>query len=68
MPQKAGDPPGVEYVYSRALARCRHLGEPAQRFAALGGLWQFFFSRTDYPKAYELAQESLTVGHSGHRI
>lgn len=53
--------PGVEQAYSRALELCRHLGEPTQRFAALGGLWQFFISRADYHKAYELAEESLTV-------
>jgi predicted ATPase len=43
------------------LELCRHLGEPAQRFPVLGGLWQFYACRAEYQKAYELAEEFLTL-------
>jgi adenylate cyclase len=53
-----GDP-AVEEAYLRAEELCQQLGEPAERFGVLGGLWGFYTNRTEYSKARELAEHFL---------
>ena len=49
--------PEVERAYTRARALCRDVGEPADRFAALWGLWRYRTVIGDIPSALALADE-----------
>jgi predicted ATPase len=51
----------VEQVYSRALELCRQVGESAQLFPVLGGLWQIYMVRAKFSKARKLAEQLLTL-------
>jgi predicted ATPase len=56
----------VEQVYTRARALCQQLGEIAQLFPVLGGLWQFYLSRAHIQTARELAEQLLHSAQEGH--
>jgi len=58
--------PEVERAYTKALELCRQVGEPAQLFPALGGLWQFYLVRADYQMARESAEQLLTLAQNVH--
>jgi predicted ATPase len=49
--------PEVGHAYSRACALCRNVGEPADRFVALWGLWRYRRTVGEYPTALALADE-----------
>jgi predicted ATPase len=49
--------PAVGQAYTRACALCRDVGEPADRFAALWGLWRHRRNVGEYPAARALADE-----------
>jgi predicted ATPase len=49
--------PEVKQAYTRAFALCRDIGEPADRFAALWGLWKYWISNSEYPTAVALVDE-----------
>ena len=53
-----GDP-AVEEAYLRAEELCQQLGEPAERFGVLAGLWSFYTNRTQYTKARKIAERYL---------
>jgi predicted ATPase len=49
--------PEVKRAYTRAFALCQDFGEPADRFAALWGLWKYWISISEYPTAVALVDE-----------
>jgi class 3 adenylate cyclase/predicted ATPase len=51
--------PEIEVVYTRALELCRQIGEPAQRFSVLRGLWLLHHVRAELQVARELAEQLL---------
>ena len=52
--------PEVGETYSRALGRCRQLGETPQVFRVLKGLWNFHLVRAELDTARELSEELLS--------
>lgn len=58
--------PDVAQAYTRALALCRQVGEPAQLFSVQGGLWQFYAVRAEYETARELAEQLLALAQEAH--
>ena len=46
----------VEQAFGRALELCERLGDSAQRFRALMGLWTYYVVRADYATALALAE------------
>ena len=61
MPTKGYGSPEVERIYARALEICRQLGESAQMFPVLRGLWEYYEVRADLRTARELAEELLRL-------
>jgi class 3 adenylate cyclase/predicted ATPase len=53
--------PEVEHVYARARALCQQVGETAQRFRVLRGLWAFYLLRGALQTARELAEQCLSL-------
>ncbi|MEE8187669.1 MAG: hypothetical protein V3T80_00530, partial [Kiloniellales bacterium] len=49
--------PAVGQAYTRACALCQDVGEPADRFAALWGLWRHTRATVDFSSARALADE-----------
>ena len=58
--------PEVERVYTRTHELCRQVGETPQLFPVLWGLWVFYNSRAEFHKAYEIAQQCLTIAQRVH--
>jgi class 3 adenylate cyclase len=52
----------VEAAYNRAHELSRQMGETAELFRILWGLWHFFVIRADLGKAQELSQELAQLG------
>jgi predicted ATPase/class 3 adenylate cyclase/DNA-binding winged helix-turn-helix (wHTH) protein len=53
--------PEVGKVYSRAQSLCQQVGETAQWFPVLWGLWHFHFVRGEPQRARELGEQLLTL-------
>jgi DNA-binding winged helix-turn-helix (wHTH) protein/predicted ATPase len=53
--------PAVEAAYTRALELCRRLGQTAQRFPGLYGLWRIAVNRVEFQTAQELSQQLLDL-------
>jgi class 3 adenylate cyclase/predicted ATPase len=53
--------PEVERVYTRALALCRQVGEVAQLFSVLLGLYRLHTQRGDFQKTLALEQQLLDL-------
>ena len=53
--------PDVEQVYSRARILCQQVGEPAQLFPVLHGLWLFYFVRGELQTGQELGEQLLAL-------
>jgi predicted ATPase len=49
--------PEAARAYARAREICDQVGEPSQRFMALGGLFTFYRNRTEIHTAYALAEQ-----------
>ncbi|MBI3757848.1 MAG: AAA family ATPase [Deltaproteobacteria bacterium] len=56
--------PEVGKTYNRVLELCGQVGETAQLFPALFGLWRFYFLRPDAQKARELAEQMMRLAQS----
>src|SRR5262249_6909821 len=56
--------PEVGKTYNRILELCGQVGETAQFFPALFGLWRFYFMRPDPPKARELAEQMMQLARN----
>jgi class 3 adenylate cyclase/predicted ATPase len=56
--------PEVEAAYSRARELCERLGDPAELFAVLWGLWLVHLLRGELRRAYELAEQLLLRAQS----
>ncbi len=56
--------PETAAVYTRAHRLCQQLGETAQLFSVLAGLWGFYVSRPEHKAAYELGEQLLTLAGS----
>jgi predicted ATPase/class 3 adenylate cyclase len=54
--------PEAGKAYTRALELCRQVGETAQLFRVLVGLFTFYSVRAEYQTARELAERLLTLG------
>jgi predicted ATPase len=66
MVTKGWTAPEVEQVYSRARALCQQLGETAQLFWVLMGLWAFYNVRAEHRTEYALGKQLLTLAQSEH--
>jgi class 3 adenylate cyclase/predicted ATPase len=53
--------PQVERSYGRALALCGQLGDTAQHFWGIWGLWNFHHARADLDPALELGERCLRL-------
>jgi predicted ATPase len=53
--------PEVKETYDRALHLCSQIGETAQLFPILRGLWQFYFVRAECRTARELGEQLLSL-------
>jgi predicted ATPase len=51
----------VEQAYTRALALCEQIEDPAARFPVLQGLWRFYCVRGDLVKGDQLARQLLEL-------
>ena len=60
--------PEVGQTYNRVLELCGQVGETAQLFPALFGLWRFYFLRPDMQKARELAEQMMQPGPEQPRL
>jgi DNA-binding winged helix-turn-helix (wHTH) protein/tetratricopeptide (TPR) repeat protein len=58
--------PEVAYAYARAWDLCQQLGEAAQTFAVVTGLFTFYTGRGDVPKGHEFAEQCLRLAEQGH--
>ena len=58
--------PEVAYAYARAWDLCQQLGEAAQTFAVVTGLFTFHTGRGDVPKGHEFAEQGLRLAEQGH--
>jgi adenylate cyclase len=61
MAVKGQGAPEVEHTYARARELCQEVGETAQHFPALFGLWRFYFVRATYATARELGEQCLNL-------
>jgi len=61
---KGWSAPEVERAYFRARELCERLGDAAELFAALLGLWSVYYLRGELREAYELAEELLRRAQS----
>jgi predicted ATPase len=53
--------PEVGHLYTRARELCEQLGERAQLFTVLRGLWIFHLIRAEYETAHKLAYQGLQL-------
>ena len=53
----------VEQIYSRARTLCRQMGETAQLFPMLWGLWGFYVVRANHQDAREVGEELLKLAN-----
>jgi predicted ATPase len=53
--------PEVEVAYTRARELCQQLGDSADVFPVLFGLWRFYVAQPDLPLTQELGEELLTL-------
>jgi predicted ATPase/class 3 adenylate cyclase len=58
---KGGGAPEVERVYTRARELCERVGEPAELFRVLWGLWYVYNLRGEHQRARELGEELLSL-------
>jgi predicted ATPase len=58
--------PETGEAYTRARKLCQQIGETAQLFPVLHGLWAFYVVRSDLKTARELAEEQLRLAESQH--
>ena len=58
--------PEVEAVYTRARELCQRIGETAQVFPVLRGLYVFYLLRGKVQTAHELAERLLSLAQSVH--
>jgi predicted ATPase len=58
--------PEVAYAYARAWDLCQQLGEAAQTFAVVTGLFTFHTGRGDVPKGHEFAEQGLRLAEQDH--
>src|SRR5262249_13990537 len=58
--------PEVAYAYARAWDLCQQLGEAAQTFAVVTGLFTFHTGQGDVPKGHEFAEQCLRLAEQGH--
>ncbi len=65
MVTKGWSVPEVQRIYTRALKLCQQVGDTPQLAPVLWGLWTFYVVRAEYKTARELAEQCLTVAHSG---
>ena len=56
--------PEVERIYVRARELCQQVGETAQLFPVLWGLWFFYLARAEIQIARETGEQLLTVAQS----
>jgi predicted ATPase/DNA-binding winged helix-turn-helix (wHTH) protein len=56
--------PEVEKPYIRALELCQQVGDTAQLFPTLWGLWEFSVNGARYKTAHELAEQCLMLAQS----
>jgi predicted ATPase len=61
MALKGGGAPEVERVYTRARALCERVGEPAELFRVLWGVWYVYNMRGEHQRARELGEELLSL-------
>ena len=54
----------VEQVYKRAYELCRQIGEDAQHFPALYGMWRYHCLRAEYETALKLGDELITLAEN----
>ncbi|MFQ5927642.1 MAG: hypothetical protein ACE5MH_09445, partial [Terriglobia bacterium] len=64
MAAKGEAAPEVEKAYARARELCEHVGETAQLFPVLRGLWIFYLERAELQTARELAEQLLSLAQS----
>src|SRR5262249_49405354 len=64
MATKGFGAPELEQVYVRALELCRQLGETAQLFVVLAGLWNFNLVRANHQRARELGEQLLSLAQT----
>ena len=57
----------VEAAFARAQALCERLGNQAQLFDAVLGLWTYYVTRADYAKGLELAERLRLLGQAQGR-
>jgi len=53
--------PEIGAIYTRAWELCQQVGETAQLFPVLWGLWYFYLVRAEYQTARELGQQCLAL-------
>jgi predicted ATPase len=58
--------PETGATYMRAAALCQQLGETAQRFPVLFGVWAFQLVRADYQTARKLGEQLLHLAEKEH--
>jgi predicted ATPase/class 3 adenylate cyclase len=61
MASKGGGAPEVEWVYTRARELCERVGEPAELFRVLWGVWYVYNLRGEQQRARELGEELLSL-------
>ena len=61
MALKGGGAPEVERVYTRARELCERVGEPAELFRVLWGVWYVYNLRGEHQRARELGEELLSL-------
>jgi class 3 adenylate cyclase/tetratricopeptide (TPR) repeat protein len=54
----------LEKSYTRARELCHQVGEIAQLFTVLWGLWVFYYTREELRKAHELGEQLLSLAQS----
>src|SRR6185436_16093473 len=57
--------PEVGKAYTRARELCQQIGDTAQLFPVLGGLWQFHLVRAEYQTARALGELVLSLAQNG---
>jgi class 3 adenylate cyclase/predicted ATPase len=58
--------PEVQRAFARARELCLEVGETAELFPVLWGLWRFYFARAEHRTARELAEQCLSVAQRGN--
>jgi predicted ATPase/class 3 adenylate cyclase len=61
MTLKGGGIPEVERVYTRARELCERVGEPAELFRVLLGMWLMYSLRGEHQRTRELGEELLSL-------